>query len=594
MTPYFPVKEEVEEDEELSTPKLCGIFEQKYFKPAIYERITSTKSDRCANEPTMRRSHIATCPSERKILQMLEEADLQIRSQPVGQPNGTAGHISGSDRQSSADRSISVTPSQNGEDQPQDLEDEGLVISQSAGCLSADPGDLGREVSDLKNSFIYVSHQLNRIMKAMHVPPCQCQPCVARHQQMNGPRPAEDPTSAISQIFPNATPQQINALADMARTQKPNGGAPSMGQSYAAHQGGGKIVPGPAERKMVAEYARIHGAVAAAKRFGVPPPVSTYYQRKDSSNSMIAAQLNTQFGSPLNTQQPTPTTPGATTASPGPSSEGENDGAASQPTESSQSQGMQQMPVLKQQAPNQQQQTPQSVPQSPMFPPTMMDMLKMNAAHSTGSPGFLRGRGRGRPKLIGDELDADLVEYMVTVKQADPHGHLTASQALAIAKQYILEKAPGLLEEHGGHVKLKLTWAMKLVSRITERQKEMELGLPPGSLSNMGRTHLNNLPGGNFMADMVAQNILSQHMMMGMNNGMQNGASHSSEQPSTTQENEEPVVGATPEILNVKELNMRFLNDLFNGNSEDGVVEGELPQTVGEKTNDVEMAAVSN
>lgn len=89
----------------------------------------------------------------------------------------------------------------------------------------------------------------------------------------------------------------------------------------------------------------------------------------------------------------------------------------------------------------------------------MVDMFRMNAAHATGSPGFLRGRGRGRPKLIGefqfgsafklrikrvplegDELDADLVDYMVTVKQADPHGHLTASQALIIAKQYILEK----------------------------------------------------------------------------------------------------------------------------------------------------------
>lgn len=36
-----------------------------------------------------------------------------------------------------------------------------------------------------------------------------------------------------------------------------------------------------------------------------------------------------------------------------------------------------------------------------MFTPAMVDMLRMNAAHATGSPGFLRGRGRGRPKLIG-------------------------------------------------------------------------------------------------------------------------------------------------------------------------------------------------
>lgn len=43
------------------------------------------------------------------------------------------------------------------------------------------------------------------------------------------------------------------------------------------------------------------------------------------------------------------------------------------------------------------------------------------------SPGgaFLRGRGRGRPKLIGDELDAELVEYMVEVKSKLPRAHLT-------------------------------------------------------------------------------------------------------------------------------------------------------------------------
>ena len=44
----------------------------------------------------------------------------------------------------------------------------------------------------------------------------------------------------------------------------------------------------------------------------------------------------------------------------------------------------------------------------------MFPLDTVNPAH-TGSPGFLRGRGRGRPKLIGDELDAELVEYMVQV-----------------------------------------------------------------------------------------------------------------------------------------------------------------------------------
>lgn len=167
----------------------------------------------------------------------------------------------------------------------------------------------------------------------------------------------------------------------------------------------------------------------------------------------------------------------------------------------------------------------------------MVDMLKLNAqnaAHSTGSPGFLRGRGRGRPKLIGDELDADLVDYMVSLKNSDPHGgHFTASQALHMARQYILERAPGLLEEHGGHVKLKLTWAMKLVSRIGERQREIELGLPAGTLSNMGR-NLTNIPaGGNFMADMMAQNIFSQHMMM-VNQQLEGGSPPASSSSTAT------------------------------------------------------------
>jgi hypothetical protein len=41
---------------------------------------------------------------------------------------------------------------------------------------------------------------------------------------------------------------------------------------------------------------------------------------------------------------------------------------------------------------------------------------------------YLRGRGRGRPKLIGDELDAELVEHIVKLKQQTPNAHLAASQ----------------------------------------------------------------------------------------------------------------------------------------------------------------------
>lgn len=71
------------------------------------------------------------------------------------------------------------------------------------------------------------------------------------------------------------------------------------------------------------------------------------------------------------------------------------------------------------------------------------------------------------------------------IKKQNPRQHLTASQALKIAHSYILEKAPGILEEHGGQIKLKITWAMKLVTRIAEREREIQLGLAPGTLQNM-------------------------------------------------------------------------------------------------------------
>eukprot|EP00080_Pristionchus_pacificus_P002943 PDM62963.1 attf-4 [Pristionchus pacificus] len=177
------------------------------------------------------------------------------------------------------------------------------------------------------------------------------------------------------------------------------------------------------------------------------------------------------------------------------------------------------------------------------LPPSVDAMLKMTSSTMmTGTPGFLRGRGRGRPKLIGDELDADLVEYMVQLQKTDHSLHrMSATQALEIARAYILDKAPGLLEEQGGHVKLKLTWAMKLVSRIAERQKEIELGLPPGTLQNMGRSQQ--------LAEMVA---ISKFGGFGgrMNGGGEGGMGAALEAL------QHQVASSTPEIMNVRELDL--------------------------------------
>uniref|UniRef100_A0AC34QTS0 Uncharacterized protein n=1 Tax=Panagrolaimus sp. JU765 TaxID=591449 RepID=A0AC34QTS0_9BILA len=106
------------------------------------------------------------------------------------------------------------------------------------------------------------------------------------------------------------------------------------------------------------------------------------------------------------------------------------------------------------------------------------DRIDQGSNDDATSPNYLRGRGRGRPKLIGDELDAALVDYMVEMKKT--RKHLSTTKTLDIAKQYIKKHSPGLLEEEGGPVNLKHTWAMKLLARVSEREQELNGGnFPP-------------------------------------------------------------------------------------------------------------------
>ncbi|CCD63170.1 AT hook-containing protein attf-4 [Caenorhabditis elegans] len=460
-------------------------------------------------------------------------------------------------------------------------------------------------VSKLETNFVFIQHQLSSIMNHLHAPQCKCTTCSKVNQP--GAEEQKNDTSVLSQLFPNASDQQLKTLLDLSKMNKlpsqvvhkdqQNGSSflPSanktsenpkpielkplkLGQGYQMANGGGG---GKIHTERLSEPAR-----KQSRKVGFPPPVASYYQRKESSNPLVPPTPLSSIPNLITNSNAV--SANTSTASPGPSSEGSGDDHLEAPNEVAHMHSST-VPA-----------TP-TTPGANLFTQSMVDMLKLNAqnaAHSTGSPGFLRGRGRGRPKLIGDELDADLVDYMVSLKNSDPHGgHFTASQALHMARQYILERAPGLLEEHGGHVKLKLTWAMKLVSRIGERQREIELGLPAGTLSNMGR-NLTNIPaGGNFMADMMAQNIFSQHMMM-VNQQLEGGsppASSSSTATTSTatktvkqeskngHQNEENLnvkqeASTMPEIINIKELNLPFLNNFLaelNDNNS-GLIDGEI------------------
>ncbi|VDN21302.1 unnamed protein product [Gongylonema pulchrum] len=295
-------------------------------------------------------------------------------------------------------------------------------------------------------------------------------------QTISGVPTVSDCEAILSQIFTQSglplNGAQVAAAAAVA-------GLPAAAFGLAAAGTGGSSIPKPfsasqanssyqgtnttgrrskycsaEEKKAVADYAEAHGPSAAGRKFGIPTPVAAYYHRKEY-RSKLSYPLPAQMMPPVNAASPGTASGDDLDSTNGDCQNGAVSSSVKCPAGAS----------ISSKLPDQQ--------------------PKLNPAHSTGSPGFLRGRGRGRPKLIGDELDAELVDYMVQVKQSDPRGHLTASQALAIARDYILEKAPGLLEEHGGHIKLKLTWAMKLVTRISERQKEIELGLPAGTISNM-------------------------------------------------------------------------------------------------------------
>lgn len=456
-----------------------------------------------------------------------------------------------------------------------------------------DEKGLSERVNTLEENFVFIKHQLSSIMTHIHATPCECSTCT-KVTKAGEPKKQNDASDMLSQLFPNASAQQLKTLLDLSKTNKlpsqvvhkeqQNGvAAPAkpivaskvdapaqllkLGQGY---QNGGSGNGGKIQTERHSEPSR------KLKKLGFPPPVSTYYQKKENAHSMVPLTPLSSVPN-LITNTPAVSTTNTSHASPGPSSsdgDDHNDGQMDA-TISVQSNTVPATPTT---------------PGASLFTQSMVDMLKLNAqqnaAHSTGSPGFLRGRGRGRPKLIGDELDADLVDYMVSLRNADPHkGNFTASQALHMARQYILERAPGLLEEHGGHVKLKLTWAMKLVSRIGERQREIELGLPAGTLSNMGRNLTNLPPGGNFMADMMAQNIFSQHMMM-VNQQLGNESpTHSSvkQETSSGHPNEENLhvkkdVSTMPEIVNIKELNIPFLhNFLAELNDKNlGMIDGEI------------------
>ncbi|CAD5221038.1 unnamed protein product [Bursaphelenchus xylophilus] len=256
------------------------------------------------------------------------------------------------------------------------------------------------------------------LTKQLSFKPCACHDCLkCIHKYL--------PDSEQSSSRGNSVPCTPNPLAfdlmnNMVKTyQKKDTDEVEYLEDGTVKRGRKSKYCTPERKKQVAAYAELYGATAASKAFGIPAAVSAYYHRKLRK---IVIGDDEVFNSLKSMNPP------------------QNGSYEDQKERISGS-----------------------------FNP---------ASPSVSTTGFLsnpqlRGRGRGRPKLIGDDLDAELVEHMVGVKKRVPRGHLTASYALEVARGYIASKQPSLLEENGGPINLKTTWAMKLVARTNERYHEL-------------------------------------------------------------------------------------------------------------------------
>ncbi|VDD95861.1 unnamed protein product, partial [Enterobius vermicularis] len=132
------------------------------------------------------------------------------------------------------------------------------------------------------------------------------------------------------------------------------------------------------------------------------------------------------------------------------------------------------------------------------------------------------------------------------VKQSDPRGHLTASQALSVPRDYILEEAAGLLKGRWPN-KIKVSLGNK-TSYKNKRKSEKE----PSCWNSFKYVKYNNanttsafgtaMPGENFMADMIGQNfLLNQPMNQILNQAIKATLGAAS---------------ATPDIFNVQKLEL--------------------------------------
>nr|CAD2145192.1 unnamed protein product [Meloidogyne enterolobii] len=355
------------------------------------------------------------------------------------------------------------------------------------------------ELASIKANLQMLNHQMSILIRTLNVQPCGCKDCGITSMK----------TQAKSLL--NGNYRSENQQSSSEKHNYDN----SFDWGESTQRGRRSKYCTAAEKKTVAGFVQLHGATAAARKFNIPPAVAAYYHRREFKNS-----VHNKVGRPA----------GRFSTGPALSSSKTHDPSSGEVRERTAS--LTAMPTCEN---KNEEESSKNGNQS-------LAQLWQNATGSQNSSvnAYLRGRGRGRPKLIGDELDAELVEHIVKMKQKSPTAHLTASHALTIARNYIATKSPGLLEENGGQVKLKITWAMKLVTRVQEREREIQLGLPPGTLQNLPRSFQEN--GGELTPALVDELLGQGHNLFGqqLNVGAILAAATSS--AGSTNEDKKPII----------------------------------------------------
>ncbi|KHN81806.1 Uncharacterized protein C05D10.1, partial [Toxocara canis] len=109
-------------------------------------------------------------------------------------------------------------------------------------------------------------------------------------------------------------------------------------------------------------------------------------------------------------------------------------------------------------------------PNSPGGAEPPAQVVNLRKRMSLASESSRAVRTRGRPELLGDELDSELLDQPVKVKRLLRRGHLSVSKALDLYREFIQQRPLGLPVEFRGDLTLHLSWASVLVRRIAERE----------------------------------------------------------------------------------------------------------------------------